>query len=136
MNETVLQINDATDVLAIIALIFGAFMIGMSVVILVFYLQRKHRYLTHIALMALSYLIMVLLVAGAMNFRVFYNGAARFYASIAAVIACIMGFVGLMLIFNRRNKTLVMHEVLDELKNKGHLTDDAKKEAEEEIEKE
>lgn len=137
MDNTVLQVNDVTDLMAIVALIFAAFMVGMSIVIFFYYIQKKHKYMTHIALMSLSYLILASLVAGAMNFRVFYAGQSRLYASVLAVIACALGFAGLMLIFNRRRndlaRDLARSEFLNRLKEKGHLTDDAIKTVENDI---
>jgi uncharacterized membrane protein YdcZ (DUF606 family) len=96
------------DVIGTITLVFCAYVVGTSIVLAIYYARREHKYLRHIALMATSYSILVGLVAGSVNFRIFYEGQSRVVASLVALVACFLGLVGLILI-SRRRKTNVVH---------------------------
>lgn len=99
--------NDLTDLIGYISFLFGAFVIGMSTVVLVYYATSQHRYLWHIALMALSYIKMSVLMALTINFRVFYSGPSRYWGAIVALTAFIEGTLGLLLIFHRRVRNVI-----------------------------
>ena len=94
-----------TEIVGWIGFIFGAYVIGMSLTVFLFYWHYRHTYLLHIALMAASYVTTSVLMILARNYRVFYEGVPRFIASAFLLTAFIEGTIGLWLIFSRRNRT-------------------------------
>lgn len=81
----------------------AAFILGFSVVILIYYGRRMHRHLAHIGMMALSFIMLILLVAGASNFRIFYEGLSRDIANLVLFIAMVLADLGLLKMWRARS---------------------------------
>ena len=91
-----------TEFVAWIGFPFGAFVIGMSIMVVLFYTRHSSRHYIHIILMAFSYTILAIFTVLSLNYRIFDQGTSRFVGAIAALIAFVTGVVGLLLIFKRR----------------------------------
>lgn len=79
-----------------------AFIVGFSIVIFIYYSKIEHRHLAHIALMAGSFILLVFLVVGASNFRIFYTGISRDISNAALFIAMVMADIALLKLWRRR----------------------------------
>jgi hypothetical protein len=84
--------------------LFGAFVIGMSLAVFMFYSNSKH--MKHIAMMSFSYSVMAVLLSLTVNFRIFYEGIPRFIGAVALLTAYVVGTVGLLLIFSAKKKEI------------------------------
>ena len=65
----------AVNILYVIASAQVGILLAVSIIIVFHYSQ--HRQMRHIALVSISYVILTALVAGAMIFRIFYDGPYR-----------------------------------------------------------
>jgi hypothetical protein len=70
----------------------------------IFYAYVTHRNMAHIALLSSSYIILTLLVVSALGFRVFLGGESRTAAASFAVIAFILGEIGLWKVWQARKR--------------------------------
>ena len=82
-----------TDFVAWASFVFGAFVIGVSIVVLTYYLRQ--RLFWHIGLITLSYATLSVLMILTINYRIFYSGLPRFLGTIALLFAIVEGAIGL-----------------------------------------
>lgn len=78
----------------------AAFVLGISLAVLPFY--SKHQASRHIALVAASYVLLTIIVALAINFRIYAYPMGRFVGLILASIAFGLGDYALIIVWNRR----------------------------------
>lgn len=93
-------------------------LLAMSVGILFYY--SRHRAMGHIALVAISYILLTTLVAGAMIFRVFYEGTPRTVGMVMALIAFITGDYSLWKVWHNRRTVQdyrISKDLEDRIKN-------------------
>ena len=96
-----------TDIVAWTGFPFGMFVIGMSLISIVFFIRNRHKYTLHIVLMALSYTKAIVLLVLTINYRIFFDGLPRFVGAIVLLLLFVEGAVGLWLIFERRKQSLI-----------------------------
>jgi hypothetical protein len=92
--------NLFTEIVAWASFVFGALIIGASLMVLYIYLKSSH--MKHIVLMAFSYAILSLLTIATINWRIFYEGPTRFIGSVALLIAFVSGCTGLWLMLKAK----------------------------------
>lgn len=102
----------------IIAAVQTGVLFAASIVILIYYSQSRN--MRHIALVALSYMMLTTLVASAVIFRVFYGGTPRFISVVFALTAFGLGDYAIWSVWANRR-------VVQELKDLQHLDDLAHK---------
>lgn len=81
----------------------ACFLLGLSIVIFIYYATHKHKHQVHIALMSASFLLLTFLVAFAVNFRIFYEGDTRVIGIGLTCAAFLMADYGLIRMWHRRN---------------------------------
>ena len=93
----------AVNILYVIASAQVGILLAVSIIIVFHYSQ--HRQMRHIALVSISYVILTALVAGAMIFRIFYDGPYRMYAVAMGLVAFLLGDYALWAVWQNRNST-------------------------------